>query len=117
MPRLKREIFLRPTRFQHRFGDRDDPMMPSDQTFEFNGPKLPKAINAASQKTDIHRDGLHPYTQPFSPIEKHRGGTARLGPKMDRADMAGETVPASTIERRTGGPVSEPSSKKGGQHG
>lgn len=114
MPKLKREIFLRPTRFTHRFGERDDPLMTgSEQTFEFKGPVGVKTSNGpAPSPFSIKDKGVSVYTEPFSPVDKFKGGKASLsGPRQDNADRVAETVPASTRERRTAGPAAEPAAK------
>lgn len=107
MPKLKREIFLRPTRFTHRFGERDDPLMKgSEQTFDAPYPKPPKM--AGTKGFSIKDKGLHVFTEPFSPVDKFKGGKASLsGPRLDNADRVTDLVPQSTKERRTVGPLAE----------
>ena len=114
MPKLKKEIFARPNRMVHRFGDKDDPYQ-SDQYFEM--PSLPngiKTVNANGKGSFTGREkGLAVYTEPFSGVDKFKGGAASLsGPKLDGPDSVAETLPASTKMRRTQGPLIE-NTKKG----
>lgn len=108
MPKLKREIFLRPTRFTHRFGERDDPLMPvSAQTFAAPCVDGIKSVGQNGKGAfNGKQKGLHVYTEPFSPIDKFRGGKASLGgPTLDEADARTDPIPASTQPRRTQGPL------------
>jgi len=118
MPTLKKEIFMRPTRMTHRFGERDDPFQPhSEQTFSaLYVPPLPKpSRERAPTKLGIKTHGLHVYTEPFSGIHKFRGGNASLsGPTLDNPDAMADPIPASTEMRRTQGPVT-PGKKKDGK--
>lgn len=104
MPTLKREIFMRPNRMTHRFGENtagNDPY--TGGTFE-----LPKPIITTSTPNrdgkggaNIQRDGLHVYTPPMSPIAKAKGGNASLaGPRLDLADEVVERPPVSTARRK-----------------
>lgn len=106
MPKLKKEIFMRPVRFTHRFGDGDDPVM-SAQYFDAS---YPNGIRSTQQNGKGgftgQEKGLHPYTAPFSPIDKFKGGKASIGgPALDNADREADPVPASTQPRRTQGPL------------
>lgn len=99
MPKLKREFFLRPTRMVHRFGQKDDPVTDAEY-FEFQDPRIPKRVKGTAS-LGIKEHGLAVYTEPFSGIDKFKGGRASLsGPKPDCADEAGEREPASTKRRR-----------------
>ena len=106
MPRLKREMFMRPNRMTHRFGDGDDPLQ-AGQYFDAPYPNGIKEANlngkgAFNGKTK----GLHVYTKPMSPIDKFKDGKASLsGPRMDMADEMADPIPASTMPRRTEGPL------------
>jgi hypothetical protein len=114
VPKLKKEIFARPTRFTHRFGDKDDPWVMPEQYFDFTGPSSPKAANAPKPGPfGIKDKGLHVHTPPQSPVSKFRGGHASFGPQPDRADAIAEPLPPSTRERRTTGPTAEPLKKLG----
>lgn len=106
MPRLKREIFMRPVRFTHRFGERDDPLMP-EQTFAAPYVDGIKSVNQNGKGAfNGQQKGLHVYTEPFSPIDKFRGGKASLGgPSLDQPDAIADPVPSSTQMRRTQGPL------------
>lgn len=106
MPKLKREIFMRPNRMTHRFGDQDDARVMPDEYFDLKIPVSPKAGSAA-KRFGVHEHGLKVHTPPQSPISKARGGHAAFGKTPDKADTAAETVPPSTRERRTSGPLSE----------
>jgi hypothetical protein len=110
MPRLKREIFMRPTRMVHRFGDGDDPWIQGDtEYFTAPYPNGIKTVNAnGKQSFSAKTHGLSVHTEPLSPVSKFRGGKASLsGPKIDSADAIAEAVPPSTRERRTVGPLAE----------
>jgi hypothetical protein len=107
MPTLKREIFLRPTRFAQRFGEFDDPLqIGSEQTFDMKAPKGIQQTNLNGKgKFNSQTHGLEVNLPVFSPINKFKGGKASFsGPKMDVADGYGSPVPASTEPRRTQGP-------------
>ena len=106
MPKLKKEMFARAVRFQHRFGDSDDPLMAS-QYFDAPYPDGIKTVNANGKGGFTGKEkGLHVYTEPFSGIDKFRGGRASLaGPRTDQADAIADPVPASTQMRRTQGPL------------
>lgn len=106
MPKLKKEFFSRAVRFQHRFGDGDDPLMAS-QYFEAPYPDGIKSVNQ-NGKGAFHgkQKGLHVYTEPFSGVDKFRGGRASLGgPREDTPDAVADPVPSSTQMRRTQGPL------------
>jgi hypothetical protein len=105
MPKLKREMFARPTRFTHRFGDKDDPFQSSEY---FDAP-YPDGIKSVNQngKGAFHgkQKGIAVYTEPYSGVDKAKGGKASLsGPRPDVPDAIAETAPASTKMRRTQGP-------------
>lgn len=106
MPTLKREMFLRPNRMTHRFGKSDDPLQ-ANEYFEAPYPNGIKEANLNGKgRYGIKENGLHVYTKPFSPIAKFSGDNASLsGPRMDVADEMADPVPASTMPRRTQGPV------------
>lgn len=114
MPRLKREVFLRPTRMVHRFGERDDPLMPfsDQQTFDMGYVDYPKSKNRPQAGPfNSKTKGLHVNVEPFSGVDKHRGGKASFsGPNPDWPDVYGNPVPVSTEMRRTQGAV--PKSEK-----
>jgi hypothetical protein len=101
MPKLKKEIFSRAVRFQHRFGDGDDPhVMGGGEYFDFKGPKLPKSDNMPSQRLNIKEHGLRVWTEALSPVTKAKGGKASInGPQLDVADMLTEEIPAGTRKR------------------
>ncbi len=112
MPKLKREIFMRPNRMVHRFGDKDDPWVMPEQYFDFEGPKGVKVKNGPTPKPCSIQDyGLKVHTPPQSPVTKARGGRAAFGPRVDNADTVAEALPPSTRERRTSGPLAEPVTK------
>jgi len=116
MPKLKKEMFARPVRMQHRFGDKDDPWVMPDQYFDFKGPQGLKVKNApAPAPFGIQEKGLKVHTPPQSPVMKARGGHASFGPQTDRADTLAEAIPPSSKERRTTGPIATPvtDAKKG----
>lgn len=99
MPKLKKEMFSRPVRFTHRFGDGDDPHVLPDQYFDFTGPVGVKAHNTPKPFIGKER-GLHVWTEPQSPVTKAKGGRASLsGPRMDKADMLTEATPVGTRKR------------------
>lgn len=106
MPKLKKEFFSRGVRFQHRFGDTDDPVMES-QYFDLPVPNGIKTTNANGKQSFTGKEkGLHVYTEPFSGVDKFKGGRASLsGPKLDVADSIADPVPVSTVMRRTQGPL------------
>ncbi len=101
MPTLKKEMFQRPTRMTHRFGENDDPYMPSEY-FNAPYPNGIKTVNAnGKQAFSGKTHGLHPYTDPLSPVAKFRGGNASLkGPKLDEPDKIAERIPVSSIQRK-----------------
>ena len=113
MPKLKKEIFARATRFTHRFGDKDDPYQ-ADQYFDAPYPNGIKSVNQNGKGAFNGKSkGLHVYTEPFSGVDKFKGGMASLsGPVLDSPDSVAETLPASTKMRRTQGPLIE-NTKKG----
>ena len=106
MPKLKREIFMRPVRMTHRFGDGDDPIQ-SGEWFNAPYPDGIKSVNLNGKgRFSNQTDGLRVYTAPLSPIDKFKDGKASLaGPRMDMADEMADPVPASTMPRRTQGPL------------
>ena len=105
MPKLKREMFSRGVRMQHRFGAKDDPLMPGEY-FDAPYPDGIKSVNLNGKgrfRGQTH--GLHVYTEPFSPVAKANGGNASLsGPRLDNADAISDPIPMSTEMRRTQGP-------------
>lgn len=100
MPKLKKEIFARQTRFTHRFGEKDDPIT-DGQYFDFKGPNGLKVSNSPMPKPFTGKEkGLHAWTEPLSPVHKARGGNASLsGPKLDYADAISEATPVGTRKR------------------
>ena len=106
MPRLKKEMFARPNRMTHRFGKDDDPMQESEY-FDAPYPDGIKTVNANGKgRFNGKSRGLHVYTEPLSPIAKASGGNASLsGPRLDMADEMADPMPASTMQRRTQGPL------------
>lgn len=106
MPTLKKEFFMRPNRMTHRFGDTDDPIQGA-QYFEAPYPNGIKSVQInGKQRFNGKTHGLHVYTEPFSPVDKAKGGKASFsGPMMDMADKIADPVPMSTIMRRTQGPL------------
>lgn len=98
MPKLKREMFLRPNRMTHRFGEQDDPIT-RDEYFEGPYPELLKS--GGSKPMGIKTHGRHAFTEAISPVDKFKGGSASLsGPKLDHADEIAEREPVSTKRRR-----------------
>lgn len=102
MPKLKKEMFARHVRFQHRFGDGDDPFM-SGQYFDL--PHPPNGIKTVSANGKGafrgQQKGLQVYTEPMSGVDKFSGGKASLsGPKADVPDEIGERIPVSTARRK-----------------
>lgn len=103
MPTLKREIFLRPNRMTHRFGEaigRGDPL--GAESFELNAPKGLRSTNSGHiGRTGIKQNGINRYSESLSAIEKPRGGAASLnGPAPDYAGMVVERPPVSTARRK-----------------
>jgi hypothetical protein len=101
---MKRDIFSRPQRMTHRFGEiekNDDPLFgPTDTTFD---PVLPKSPNELrSGGWDVKRNGQHVLVrQSRSPVCKPNGGYASLnGPKPDIAEGLAAQTPFSTKKRR-----------------
>lgn len=100
MPRLKREMFLRGVRMTHRFGSNDDPF----QNGEYFDAPYPNGIRSVNMNGrggfNGKRNGLAVYTEPFSGVDKAKGGKASLsGPKPDRPDMIAEAIPTGTRKR------------------
>lgn len=111
MPTLKREFFNRPTRFTHRFGEKDDPFQ-AEQYFDAPYPTGMKTNSNGAGSFNSKTKGLAVYTEPFSGVDKFRGGKASLsGPLPDGPDSISETVPASSRPRRTQGPLWTPAKK------
>lgn len=111
MPKLKKEFFSRGVRFQHRFGDKDDPWVMPEQYFEM--PSTPDGIKSVNMngkgRFRGQQYGLHVHTPPQSSISKARGGHANIGgEKADAADTLAEAIPPSSKERRTTGPIATP---------
>lgn len=100
--KLKKEMFARGCRFQHRFGDKDDPYMDGQY---FNAP-YPSGVKTSSKNGAGafygKKRGLQVWTEPLSPVDKFRGGKASLsGPREDVPDMIAERVPAGTAKRKS----------------
>ena len=106
MPTLKKEMFMRPNRMTHRFGEKDDPIQ-SGEYFEAPYPNGIKSVNMNGKgRFSGKTKGLRVYTPPFSGVDKAKGGLASFsGPAMDIADEISDPVPASTLMRRTEGPM------------
>lgn len=101
MPRLKKEIFMRPNRMTHRFGEGDDPYT-SSQYFDAPYPNGIKTVNANGRLGfNIKQHGQHVYTEPLSPVAKFKGGNASLsGPALDVPDQVAERPPVSSVRRK-----------------
>lgn len=101
MPKLKKEMFARPTRFTHRFGDKDDKWQ-SDEYFSAPYPDGIKSVNQNGRGAFNGKErGLSVYTEPFSGVDKFKGGKASLsGPKPDVPDMMVERPPVSSARRK-----------------
>ena len=97
---MKREMFLRPMRMTHRFGEAeraDDPA--GTNTFDYNGP-LP-GQSRRSRPLNMSTDGEHRYSEPRSGVQKFTGGAARLsGPAPDYASEMACQIPVSTRKRK-----------------
>lgn len=97
---MKREIFSRPTRFIHKFGEteaRDDPM--ERHTFEFKGPENPNG-GGRSAPCEVQTYGETGYRPASSPVQKPGGGFATLdGPALDLAEDFARPVPVGTKRR------------------
>ena len=105
MPKLKREMFMRPNRMTHRFGSGDDPLQ-SQEYFDAPYPKGIKTVNANGKGAFSGKThGLHVYTKPLSPVNVRGRDASFSGPRMDMADEMADPVPASTMPRRTQGPL------------
>lgn len=96
---MKREMFLRPNRMTHRFGEAEasaDPL--GTNTFDYKGP-LPGA-SRRSRPLNLSTDGEYRSTPTMSPVEKFRGGCAVLsGPAPDYADALAYPIPPSSKKR------------------
>jgi hypothetical protein len=105
MPKLKREMFARAVRMTHRFGDKDDPFQKSEY-FDAPYPDGIKSVNQNGKGRYTGKEkGLAVFTEPYSGVDKARGGRASLsGPRPDVPDAVAETAPTSTKMRRTQGP-------------
>lgn len=103
MPKLKKEMFARPVRFTHRFGEGDDPhIMGNGEYFDAPYPTLLKVKGSAG--FNGKQKGLSVWTEPFSGVDKFKGGKASLsGPKPDIADETVERPPVSTQRRKVSG--------------
>lgn len=101
MPKLKKEMFARHVRFQHRFGDTDDPFM-SGAYFDAPYPDGIKSVNMNGKGAFSGKQhGLQVLTEPMSGVDKFKGGKASLsGPKPDVPDEIGERIPVSTARRK-----------------
>ena len=98
---MKKEIFRRPTRMVHPFGETErinDPM--GSQSFDFTPPIFPRQRGADG--VNIKNHGLHDVFSPSrSPITKPSGGLASLGgPAPDWAEACAAPIPASTKKRK-----------------
>ena len=99
---MKRDIFRRPTRMVHPFGEIErinDPR--GENSFEFKAPMPGR--NRRTGPLTIQQHGDHDVFSPSrSPICKPGGGTASLaGPKPDWAEAIAAPIPPST-KRRVG---------------
>lgn len=99
MPKLKREIFLRPPRFTHRFGDNDDPLQ-SSEYFDMPRPNGIKTVNANGKGGFTGKEKGQHHWPASSPVDKAKGGKASLsGPQTDMAAFMAERPPISTKRR------------------
>lgn len=100
MPKLKKEIFARPVRFTHRFGDGDDPHIMGNGEY-FTAPYGNPMKAGGTKGFHGKQKGLSVWTEPFSGVDKFKGGKASLsGPKPDLADQEVERPPVSTQRRK-----------------
>lgn len=96
---MKREIFSRPTRMQHKFGairDTNDPM--ESQAFKPSFPKFPDMRSPAILAKD---HGEHYYRDDPSPVVTPAGRRASFnGPAPDEAEQFARPIPAGTKRRK-----------------
>lgn len=103
MPILKREIFLRPNRMTHRFGEQTDGNDPfGSGTFDLKSPtgKI-HSTSTPEGRTGIKQNGVAKYYEATFPIAKAKGGDASLsGPTPDYAAAEAIRPPVSTARRK-----------------
>lgn len=104
---MKRDIFRRGVRMQHKFGDLEqhDDML-NIGTFDMPMPRRVDDLSkrAAGRPCEVQTDGQHFYRPEPSPVCKPSGGYATLnGPTPDLPQMVGMPVPVGTKRRL--GPV------------
>lgn len=96
---MKRDIFSRPARFVHKFGEletRSDPI--EVNTFKFPTPTFPQR---KSPQLHVQQHGEHSYRPESSPVCKANGGYATLnGPAPDKAEELGRPIPVGTKRRK-----------------
>lgn len=97
---MKKEMFRRPTRMVHRFGELEGEGPLDGQRFDAEIPRSPRV--RSSPALSIKRQGEHRWVDPMSPVVKP-GGVKRAslnGPAPDVPDMLAQPIPASTKKRR-----------------
>lgn len=96
---MKKDIFSRPARFVHKFGEletRSDPL--EVNTFDFKPPVFPKR---GSPALEVHQHGEAYYRKEPSPVQKPDGTLATLnGPAVDYAEAAARPIPTGTKRRK-----------------
>ena len=99
---MKREIFRRGPRMQHRFGQLEglnDPF--SSGTFD---PEFPKSLSQRSSRSlTVKKDGEYRYCDPQSPIVSTKTGRVASinGPAPDNSDEIAQTIPLGTVKRKS----------------
>lgn len=99
---MKRDIFRRPTRMTHHFGETEkinDPM--GENTFDFKTPVFP--VQRGSDNVNIKARGVHDVFSPSrSPVQKMNGELASLGgPRPDYLEACIAPIPVSTKKRKS----------------
>jgi hypothetical protein len=99
--KLKREIFSRPNRMVHKFGElleREDPL--GVETFDFHRPMRVSDHSDTARPATSQQYGLHNYRPDPSPVVKPNGECAHSdGPTLDVPMDFAMPIPVGTKRR------------------
>jgi hypothetical protein len=102
---MNRDIFSRPFRMTHKFGDLEAQADPLQQrTFEPKFPVRPDQLRSSPITRETHGELRNNWSKPKSTISKPNGSLADFGGyDNDNAQRIASPIPASTVKRVIGG--------------